>query len=214
MKEELNKIKKSTIKNLRIFLRFLQKDSLASIVVFLLLAIVFLVGIFFPTLSFLTGSDFPLVIVESCSMYHEEYGFDEILNHKLYTNNNITIEDTKEWDFHNGLKKGDIIFIVAPKNIEKGDVVIFNAGGSVTKPIIHRIIDNEEPYATKGDNNGGQVTYQTITGQTINIEDNISGEQLLGKAVFRIPALGWIKLIFFDFSKDNRGRRGFCSNPY
>ncbi len=202
MKEELKKINKSITKNLKKFWDFLQKDSLASTVVFLLLAVIFLVVIFFPTLSLITGSDYPLVIVESCSMYHHEYGFEKTFTSPLYEKNGISIEDTKNWDFQNGLKKGDIIFIVGPKKVKQGEVIIF-AGRGIATPIIHRIIDDDEPYGTKGDN------YISNSRQLTGVETEIAEDQILGKAVFRIPALGWVKLIFFDW-KNPKDRQGFC----
>jgi signal peptidase I len=182
------------------FKAFLKKDSFSSLIVFLILIFTFLLLIFFPLLRLITGTSYPLVIVESCSMYHDEYGFDKIVNNSIYSNNNININDTQNWDFPRGLNKGDIIFIVKTKNISVGNVIIFNAQTSY--PIIHRIIDDIEPYQTKGDN------YVTNSKQ-LSVEKNISEEQYLGRAIFKIPYLGWIKLIFFDW-KNNENQRGFC----
>ncbi len=187
---------------LKRYWNFLQEDSLKAVFVFLVTAILFLVLIFFPCLRLLTGSDYPLVIVESCSMYHHDYGFENTFTSPIYGENNISINDTDNWIFPNGLKKGDIIFIVEPKNLEKGDVIIFSSGRS-SVPIIHRLVDDVEPYATKGDN------YISNSGQ-FSEEMNIIEEQVLGKAVFRIPGLGWIKLILFDW-RNPAGYRGFCN---
>ena len=38
---------------------------------------------------------------------------------------------------------------------------------------------------------------------------NVLEEQLIGKAVFRIPYIGWIKLIFFDAFNSEQSR-GLC----
>ena len=191
---------KDNKKIIKKFWNFLKQDSLPSLLVFLVLVFTFLLFIFFPLLRFVTGSNYPLVIVESCSMYHEEYGFDNVFTSSIYSKNNISIEDSSSWDFPMGLNKGDIIFIVGAKNISVGDVIIFNGGEN--HPIIHRIIDSVEPYQTKGDN------YITNYKQ-LNSEKSIDENQVLGKAVFRIPYLGWIKLIFFDWMKAD-GQRGVC----
>jgi hypothetical protein len=182
------------------FWDFLKKDNLPSLMVFLVLIFMFLLLIFFPLLRYFTGTQYPLVIVESCSMHHDEYGFNNTFTSSIYEKNHISINDTSSWDFPMGVNKGDIIFIIGTKNINVGDVIIFNGGEN--HPIIHRIIDDIEPYQTKGDNH--------ITNyEQLSVEKNISNNQILGKAIFRIPYLGWIKLIFFDWMKSD-GQRGFC----
>ena len=136
-------------------------------------------------------------------MYHQEKGFEKIFQNPIYQDMGISIEDTKNWDFQNGLNKGDVIFVVRPKNLEIGDVVIFEGGQQ--HPIIHRLIKDTEPYQTIGDNNQGQLKPP----RDITDETNISQDQLIGKAVFRIPYLGWIKLILFEFARPE-SQRGLC----
>ena len=188
-----NKIKQNIIK----FWKFMQEDSLKSLLVFFIIAIIFIKFILFPGLSLLTGTPLPLVIVESCSMYHQENGFDKAFEKNIYQQNGIKIEDTKNWDFKNGLNKGDVIFVMGIKEPKIGDVIIFNGGEN--HPIIHRIVDETEPYGTFGDNNPGQLT----------TEKSISKSQLTGKAIFKIPYIGWIKLIFFEHTRKPE-QRGFC----
>lgn len=188
------------VEKLKEFWKFLQKDSWESFVVTLVLAFVLIKYLFFPLLSLLTGSALPLVIVESCSMHHYEDGFEKILESEIYNEMGIALEDTESWDFPNGFTKGDVIFVVRPKNLEVGDVLIFNAGAR--HPLIHRIIEVGEFYGTKGDN------YKTNSRQ-LTTEKKISEDQLVGKALFRIPAIGWIKLIFFEGSRPEH-ERGFC----
>ena len=53
------------------FWKFLKKDTWQSWVVSLILAFIIIKFIFFPGLSFVMGTSLPLVVVESCSMYHE-----------------------------------------------------------------------------------------------------------------------------------------------
>jgi len=74
-------------------LGFLQEDSWASFGVTLLLAFVIIKFIFFPGLSLITGTSLPLVIVESCSMYHHEDGFDNTFESDVYGDFGISIED-------------------------------------------------------------------------------------------------------------------------
>jgi len=178
---------------------FLREDTWQSLIVFLVLALIFIKFIFFPILSAVTGTTLPLVIVESCSMYHHEKGFEKTFQSRIYEEKGILIEDTKVWDFQNGLNKGDVIFVVGPKNAEVGDVIIFS--GNAIHPIIHRLID-DDPYSTKGDN------YKTNNMQ-LPSEKEIPKELIIGKAVFKIPYVGWIKLFFFDLFSNN-SEKGFC----
>jgi hypothetical protein len=201
--------KKSPLKR---FWEFLKEDSWPSLIVSLIIAFIIIKFVFFPLLTFFTGSALPLVIVESCSMYHST-DFSGIFQKqaqcldgsicpesKLYGGFNISLADTSSWGFGNGINKGDIIFVIGPKNVKVSDVIIFNAGQSA--PIIHRVvsINPDGTYTTKGDNNAG----------LLDVEKKIEPNQLLGKAVFRIPYLGWAKLIFVDWMKPI-GQRGLCS---
>jgi len=176
-------------------------DSILSWIVALALAFVVVKFIFFPTLSFLFGTSLPLVVVESSSMEHPGSFVGNVIgtedNFKLwwqekgdwYEQNNIDKEDTKTWSLKTGFDKGDIIIVYGRFQPEVGDVIIFNA--NTQHPIIHRIIsidDKTGTIQTKGDNNDGQLP----------VEKSISKNDLVGKAVFRIPKLGWIKLAFVE----------------
>ena len=181
------------------FWDFLHKDSWFSFLVVLLIAFIIIKFVFFPGLSLVTGTGLPLVIVESCSMYHHENGFEKTFESPIYSEEGILLEDTKNWDFQNGLKKGDIIFVVGAKNLEVGDVIIFNGGAN--HPLIHRLISTNV-YSTKGDN------YKTNSKQ-LDPEKQIPEEEIIGKALFRIPYVGWAKLIFFENSR-HPSERGLC----
>ena len=130
-------------------------------------------------------------------MYHQENGLENTLQKPIYTENGINLQDSKNWDFKNGLNKGDVIFVMKSENLKQGDVIIFNGGAN--HPIIHRLIDETEPYATYGDNNMGQLEK----------EKSINNNQLMGKAIFKIPYIGWIKLIFFEHLRPN-DQKGLC----
>lgn len=186
---------------LKKFWNFLREDSWASLVIVLIIAFIVIKFFFFPILTFLTGSPLPLVIVESCSMHHYDSGFEKIFETSdVYRNNNITLEETENWVFQNGFNKGDVIFVVGAEKIKAGDVIIFNGGARY--PLIHRVVSADEEYATKGDN------YKTNPTQ-LSVEKEISKDQILGKALFRIPHIGWAKLIFFEFRK-SPNERGLC----
>lgn len=187
---------------LKQFWDFLRQDTWPSLVVTLVIAFIVIKFILFPILSLATGSSLPLVIVESCSMHHYENGFDKIFStSNVYVNNNISESQTGNWVFQDGFNKGDIIFVVGAKNVNVGDVIIFNGGAAY--PIIHRVVSaDDDYYATKGDN------YVTNSRQ-LPVEQKISEDRILGKALFRIPYVGWIKLIFYEFSR-SANERGFC----
>jgi len=180
------------------FWGFLQEDSWPSFGVTLLLAFIMIKFVFFPGLSLITGTSLPLVIVESCSMYHDEAGLDSVFENDAYEDFGISLADAGNWIFQNGFSKGDVIFVVAAKNIEVGDVIIFNGGSSY--PIIHRVIDADDgEFITKGDNNP----------EIYNFDRDINEEQVIGKALFKVPAVGWAKLIFFE-GRQPHNNKGMC----
>jgi len=171
---------------------------------------VFIKLIFFPGMSLITGTTLPLAIVESCSMYHNGiilHNYDAWWekHESKYENFELDKESFKDFKLNNGFDKGDILFIIGtkPENLKIGDIIIFNGGQR--NPIIHRIIkikntDGKYVFSTIGDNNN----------QQLGIEQEISEDQIIGKAVFKIaPYLGWGKLIFFEAQK-SKSERGFC----
>ena len=174
-------------------------------IIFIFIVIKF---IFFPVLSLTTGTNLPLAIVESCSMYHKGNLFSDYdswwtRHENKYLDFQQNKEKFKKFSFNNGFSKGDILFIVKakPEKLKVGDVMIFE--GNQQNPIIHRIIkiENEEyTFSTIGDNNNGQLS----------VEKEINSDQLIGKAVFRItPWLGWAKLIFYEPMR-SEAEKGFC----
>ena len=180
---------------------FLQEDSWISFAVTLLLAFIIIKFVFFSGLSILTGTSLPLVIVESCSMYHHEAGLEKTFESQVYEDYGITLEDTVDWDFQNGLNKGDMIFVVSAENLKVGDVIIFNGG--IANPLIHRVVGVGDTYSTKGDN------YKTNSKQ-LPSEKVIEKDRLVGKALFKVPFVGWAKLIFFEGTRAPKDR-GLCN---
>ncbi len=185
-------------------------DSLKGWVFSVIFLFIFIKFIFFPILSLATGTVLPLAIVESCSMYHDGNMLSSHdqwwKNHKdKYSEFTIEKEEFKDFKFHKGFNKGDILFIIGakPEKVKIGDVIIFNA--QQQNPIIHRVINIEERnngyiFSTIGDNNNGQISF----------EKNIQQNQLVGKAIFKLaPYMGWGKLIFFEHFRAE-SEKGFC----
>ena len=185
-------------------------DSFKGWIFSIVFLFIFIRFIFFPGLSFVTGTYLPLAIVESCSMYHQGNLFSNFDNwwerhEEKYSAFGITREDFESFHLSNGFNKGDILFIlgISPENVKIGDVIIFEAGAR--NPIIHRVVSISEEegdyiFSTIGDNNQGQLEF----------EKRISSEKVVGKTALRIiPYAGWLKLIFFEFQKP-LSERGFC----
>lgn len=188
---------------------FLKGDSWQSWIVSVVIAVLVIRFILFPSFSVITSSSLPIVIIESCSMHHSSDFSDWWeKNAAWYESHNISKEDFSSFKYTNGLNKGDIVFVWGRGQTSKGDVIIYNAGKGATAkyPIIHRIV-KEDPRGTKGDNNVAQLT-PSNNNQRID-EINIADEQIIGKAVGRIPFIGWVKLVFFEPMKD-ASQRGFC----
>jgi len=188
-----------------------EDDSLKGWVFSIIFLFIFIKLIFFPGLSFVTGTSLPLAIVESCSMYHHGSLFSSFdawwqSHEDKYSQLKISESDFQDFSLKNGFNKGDILFVVGanPEKLEEGDVIIFNANQK--NPVIHRIIsirevDGKKIFSTIGDNNNGQLEF----------EDRITEEMLVGKAVVKIvPYFGWVKLVFYDFQKPLE-ERGLCN---
>ncbi len=187
-------------------------ESLKGWIFSIIFLFIFIKFIFFPGLSLVTGTELPLAIVESCSMYHKANVFSNFNNwwerHDLkYADFSIDEVVFSNFVFKRGFSKGDILFIVRakPEKLELGDVIIFDASPAYPNPLIHRIIeikqeDGKFVFSTIGDNNNGQLS----------VEREIPEDKLVGKAVFRIaPFVGWGKLIFYDW-RNPVSERGFC----
>ena len=199
-------------KFLKKFWHLLWKDnSFKGWVFSIIFLFVFIKLIFFPFLSLVTGTSLPLAIVESCSMYHKGNlfsDFDAWWNQQedKYAEFIINKLDFQEFLMRNGFNKGDILLVIRanPEKLKVGDIIIFNI--NQRNPVIHRIIDIKEinsrkVFSTLGDNNSGQL----------ELEKEITENQLIGKAVLKIvPYVGWMKLLFYEWQKPS-SERGLCS---
>ena len=182
-------------------------DSFLGWIISLVFIFIIVKFIFFPLLFLITGTSLPLVVVESCSMYHQGTGtpladFNSWwdANSGKYEEFGIDKETFASFTMKNGFNKGDIIFAVGRSTLQKGDIIIFSADQQ--HPIIHRIIktsENSYEFSTLGDNNIRQHVF----------EESVAKEQVIGKAVAKIPYAGWIKLVFYDWKK-SPNERGFC----
>ena len=205
-----------------------KEDSFASWVVNIILALIVIQFIIYPSLTAITGSALPVVAVVSGSMEHKGVGVcGEEINGicidrnsewlemcgvrvdkkyflltefwdtcgSYYESNNITYEQFTSFPFARGFDTGDVMFIkkYEPDELRIGDVVIFisNTG----KPIIHRIISfnnttDDFLFTTKGDHN------QFSNPGPSDREIDITYDEYVGSAVFRVPYVGYVKIYF------------------
>lgn len=191
------------------FWNFIWNDnSLLSWVTFVIVAFIFIRLIFFPFMGFVFGTSQAFVVIESESMEHEGSFLESTLtiplmeqdtleswwenNGAWYESRGISFEQAKQdWDFQHGLDTGDIIIVYGRFEPQEGDVIIFNSQSQAPHPIIHRVV-SLDPLQTKGDNNNQQLS--GTNGYGID-ETNIDESQIIGKAIFRVPKIGWLKVL-------------------
>lgn len=172
-------------------------DSLLSWIVNIILAFVLIKFIVYPGLGFLLSTSHPVVAVVSSSMEHNSNFNNWWQSQEQYYNSiGIVKKNFIKYNFKNGFNKGDIMILKGfkPENIKIGNVIVYTIGRK--DPIIHRVVKkNEEDgiyyFQTKGDN----------VAVIQNFEKNINEKQLIGKALFRIPYLGYIKIWFVELLK-------------
>ena len=215
-------LQKLEIKMKRVWNWIWNSDSFLSWIVALLIIFVLVKFIFFPVLSLIMGTSLPLAGVESSSMDHQIVGGNQAsLNlcgksyskenkepidfnnywdtcGSWYENKNINKETFSRFSLKNGFAKGDIIIVWGRFTPKIGDVIIFkpNSESQAPRPIIHRIVSINENkiIQTKGDHNQDQLTPSNNVYKTD--ETNINPEQVIGKAIIKIPYLGWVKIGF------------------
>jgi len=163
-------------------------NSIWSWLVNILLAFLIVKFLLYPGLGLAMGTELPVVAVMSSSMEHNGEDFDSWwASHEYqYKQYNLTKENFSEYKFKNGFNKGDMIVSVSPKDAKVGDVIIFQ--GTLSYPIIHRIVEADGEVDTKGDNNAASRLDEL----------DIKRDRILGKAVFRIPYVGYLKIWFMN----------------
>jgi len=174
-----------------------EDNSLASWLVNIVLAFVLVKFVIYPGLGLMLGTSYPVVAVVSGSMEHDKQSFDNWWQQNLnwYSEQGIEKEQFQDFHFHNGFNEGDImvLFGFKPENIKTGHVIVYEQHPDYP-PVIHRVVSEEQENAetvfiTKGDHN------------KIPDKEKVSQEKILGKAVIRIPYLGWVKIMFTNLVK-------------
>ncbi len=175
-----------------------EDNSIWSWIVNIILAFILIKFIVYPALGFFIGTTHPVVAVISPSMEHNE-GFDSWWSHNsdYYSEYGITKDDFQNFVLRNGFNRGDIIILrgAKPETIKPGDVIVFKS--SRPDPIIHRVIKawkegNSYFFRTKGDNNAESISTFDLD------ETRISKSQVIGKALVKIPVLGYVKILFVE----------------
>lgn len=207
-----------------------EDDSVWSWLINVILAYVLIKFIFYPAIGFALASDYPAVAVVSCSMEHKpdncwvdcynrggnwdscrsnsfvmcgksfsdtkERTFDSFWEQcgEWYNKREITKEEFNGFNFKNGFNMGDIFIVNGRSEIKKGDVIVFDGGER--NPIIHRVIGISEEngeiyYQTKGDHNSDSGSF----------EQKINKDRTYGKAIIKVPLLGWVKIWFTTLVK-------------
>ena len=183
-----------------------EEDSLASWLVNVVLAFVIIKFLLYPGLGFALGTQAPIVAVVSGSMEHDLNfeGFwtqgtccngacsHEEVQGKYYENINISRELFTSFRFLNGFNKGDIMVLYSSKEAKVGDVIVYVTNRP--DPIIHRVIrvsdeGEKKVFWTKGDHNCDVGEF----------EKGIQEDHVIGKAVWRVPFLGWVKIVAVGF---------------
>ncbi|MFH1440364.1 MAG: signal peptidase I [Candidatus Woesearchaeota archaeon] len=182
-----------------------ENDSIWSWILNIILAFVLIKFIIYPGLGLVLGTNYPIVAVVSGSMEHDG-NFDTwwessaackenlCSQEQWYNNYGISRSEFEGYRFNNGFNKGDIIFLsgVRADKVNEGDVVVFQTSYR-KEPIIHRVVkisskEGNNIYQTKGDHNMDSGKY----------DENIQESQVIGKGVFKVPYLGWIKIGFVN----------------
>ena len=200
---DIKKIKK-TLKKVWWFIW--ESNSIWSWIVCIILAFIIIKFLVYPGLGLAFGTSYPIVAVVSSSMEHNG-PFDQWWDSKaicedkqctqeeFYSIYNISREEFLEFKFRNGFNKGDIIFLFGtkPENIRIGDIIVFKT--SKPDPIIHRVTNIKEEngeiiFQTKGDHNVKPIEESWLN------EYSVPEDTLIGRGIFKIPYLGWIKIGF------------------
>lgn len=177
-------------------------DSWASWFVNILLAFIIIKFVVYPGLGLALHTSHPIVAVVSGSMEHDG-SFDEwwassaicdkaaCSQGGYYSRLDIDKDTFQDFRYKNGFNKGDIMVLyrTKPAKVEVGDVIVFMADRP--DPIIHRVISMTQDsgayvFMTKGDHNQGSFYFESY----------ILESDYVGRAVVRIPFLGYIKIGF------------------
>ena len=178
-----------------------EDNSIWSWIVNIILAFVLIKFMVYPGLAFVLSTSHPVVAVVSESMEHN-MGFEEWWekNNGWYIEREISKEEFEKFPLKNGFNKGDIMVLVGrdAEDINVGDIIVFNSGRK--DPIIHRVVkkmyrEDGIYFQTKGDNNKDSIKNSKLD------ETNLKEDVVIGNAIFRVPLLGYIKILFVEILK-------------
>ncbi|MFA5141880.1 MAG: signal peptidase I [Candidatus Woesearchaeota archaeon] len=178
------------------------EDSFLSLLANIVIAFILIKYMVYPGLGLVFGTSLPLVAVVSSSMHHEGNFEQWWMNaQSQYEPRGITESQFMQFPLINGFDKGDIMLIygATTENLKIGDIVIFDSNRP--NPIIHRVIKMYEEngkvyYQTKGDNY--QTNPDSIKSSSLD-ETKVPIEKIQGKALFRLPFLGYVKILAVEF---------------
>ena len=110
------------------------------------------------------------------------FGTNAVLSFALHTDTPVVAVFSES--MVPNLQKGDMVVIYGTDDIKVGDIVVYDSP-IMKYPIIHRVISIENgTVETKGDNNPIADPWKTPF------------KKIHGKAILKIPVLGWVKIIF------------------
>jgi signal peptidase I len=183
-----------------------KEDSLLSWIVNIVIAFILIKFIIYPGLGAVLGTNLPIVAVISESMEHNadfetwwnsptamcSSNTSKCTQAEWYKMRGINEEEFSKYPLHNGFNKGDIIVLKGTTfdKLQVGEVIVFQSG--LNYPIIHRVVQKDDVVQTKGDHNPAQIVSTKLD------ERYITKDEIIGKAWFKIPWLGYIKLRFVD----------------
>lgn len=98
-------------------------------------------------------------------------------------------QDPSNFPLQGGFERGDMLVVqgASAGDIVVGDVIVFHVsgGGEFTHRVVEKMeVDNSPAFRTKGDANQ----------YSLELELSVKQNQIMGKAVFVIPKLGYISL--------------------
>lgn len=171
-----------------------EENSIWSWIANVIIAFILIKFLVYPGLGLILGTSHPIVAVVSSSMEHSA-PFDDWWESKKasYEAMGISKDDFKSYPLKSGFNKGDLIILNGKSAQEQdvGDVIVFQT--RQPDPVIHRIVEKWEDdsgvhFRTLGDNNR----------MSIDDERDIPEDRVIGNAVFRIPFLGYVKILFVE----------------
>ncbi len=102
----------------------------------------------------------------------------------------MPIIDVMSTSMEPNISRGDLAVLING-DAQIGDVIVFDTPSEAI-PVIHRVIkiNDDGTYQTLGDNNHGMQH---------DWEKQIEKSQIIGKVLFVIPYLGWVKIVVFEY---------------